>query len=274
MSDFNYEKAWFIFAKPAMENLNHKQANAYSKIIPLIGEFTQDRNLNIPRTPAIDDLLSDLTTKELAELARASEFYGHWEPGKVEVLYNNSRGESWKITNVIDQILRERLNLAPGLQIHDGILRVTFSSKDCWIWDKFGLATEENLEIYKNCKLPFGENSLHNSVKILKTQTGDMWDTDNVDNLPDNDDYIQYCAKKQASQKEKARQELISAVEDKRTEYEAFKWLLDHNIDFSNCIYYPHTKQFCFGWRSSLGIQEIEQLKVLLVGFPYPVEFK
>ena len=41
----------------------------------------------------------------------------------------------------------------------------------------------------------------------------------------------------------------IAAAED---EYKGMIWLLDHDINVANCIFYSHTRRFCFGWQSPL----------------------
>jgi hypothetical protein len=79
-----------------------------------------------------------------------------------------------------------------------------------------------------------------------------------------------------AAQEKRIRiqQEYEKALRKAQTEYEGFSWLLDRNIETENCIYYSHTKTFCFGWRNSLTAEVKAQLEKALVGFPFPVEFK
>jgi hypothetical protein len=187
--DFNYEKAYFLFAKPAFEKLNEKQLNTHSEICALVGELNQDRTLNIPLSPAITEKLAKLTDLELAELALASYYVGHWKPGKTESLFENQKGESWKVTNCIDQVLRSRLPLKHNQQVHDGKIRITFSSKDCWLWNEVCLATQENLGIINNSNLDFSYSALETSCNILENKINDLWDTDSVNLLQNNEDY-------------------------------------------------------------------------------------
>ena len=281
MSDFNYQKAWFIFAKRGMENLNEKQQNALSKLLPLVKELQQGRDLVIPVSPAMEDYLNDLTCLELATLARASHSYGHWKPGKVEVIFNNSCGESWKVSNVIDQILRKRLNTPHNIQIHEGVLRVTFSNKDCWLWDEFGLATEENLKTYLTFKEShsFGMDTIDKSAKELKALIGDLWDDSNVDSLENTPEYISFLEaekvraldelkKDHAKKILKLKQDVINA----KKELKAFQWLVKNNIDINNCIYYDHKDVFSFGWRET--IENKPALIEALKEFPYKYEVR
>lgn len=57
-------------------------------------------------------------------------------------------------------------------------------------------------------------------------------------------------------------------------EYRGFMWLLDHNVNIDNCIYYNHTDKFCFGWRNTLSETVRSALRDLLAEFPYEYELK
>ena len=278
--NFNYQKAYFTLALPAFKALNHKQRDTHSKLRPLIGELNQGPNLNIPMTPAIEAYLNDLTCQELSELSRASCYTGHWYPGHgVEKPFETKRGESWKITNVCDQVLRKRFAVPHNIQIHEGKLRVTFSNRDMWIWEEFGLATEKNLGIFKTCGLPFGADTLKDSAEKLKALCGDLWP--DVDTVSDNPEYLAFklVLKNKALEKLKQDQKdkLLSLEKAKHVavlELEAFTWLVEHDVPIDNCIYYDHKDVFCFGWRQGLTQAEKADLDTVLVDFPYHYEFK
>lgn len=53
-----------------------------------------------------------------------------------------------------------------------------------------------------------------------------------------------------------------------------FIWLLDHDINIDNCIYYSHKNEFSFGWRNKLSEKTVSELKIKLKHFPYKVSFK
>lgn len=60
--------------------------------------------------------------------------------------------------------------------------------------------------------------------------------------------------------KEQKLQSLKNDIKKAEKEYNAFKWLIDHNIDFENCIYYSHTDKFCFGWQTPIEKRIAEKL--------------
>lgn len=278
--NFNYEKAYCVNALPSFQNLPYEVLNVHSKLIPLVGELSQNRNLNIPMTDAIRELIESLETKQIAELSRASYFVGHWKPSLLSSPFENKRGESWKISNCCDQVLRNRLELPYNLQVHEGILRVTFSNRDCWLWEEFALATEENLQTFKTCNLPFGENSLKKSAQKLAEIIGDLWP--DVETIPGNDLYLELLELKKEATEKKLKQQFQDKIErlkqqqiDAQEEINALLWLNEHGyMNLDNVIYYSHTKRFCFGWREKLSEQEKSYLCELLTEFPFDYDFK
>lgn len=279
MSNFNYPKAYCVLAVPAFARLNAKQKNAHSKLIPLVGELQQDRALSIPISPAIIEILNALSCVELAEMSRASYFVGHWYPGHLPKIFPNSRGESWKIANCCDQILRQRLKPPHNVEIHDGKLRVIFSSHRCWVWEEFGLATEKNLEIFKKSNLPFGEDTLHDSVKQVAVMCGDLWP--DVDTLPDNELYALFSVKTKEAclarikiENQTKIKKLKEEIRAAKRELVGFQWFVEHGISLKNCIYYSHTGKFCFGWMTPLTDAEKSTLEKALTDCPYDYDFK
>jgi len=279
MLDFNYQKAYCVLALPAFHGLNQKQRNAHSKLIPLVGELRQEGNLEIPMSDAIKAILNELSSKELAELSRTSYFAGHWQPSLLEKPFNHQRGESWKIANCCDQVLRERLKLPYNVEIHEGKLRKTFSGRDYWLWDEFGLATEKNMEIYKSFHHKFNEDTLEHNVKDLATLIGDLWP--NVDDLPANKDYKRYLElykqhrlQKLAESNNDRLKKLEEDIEVEKFKYIIYKEFLNKDIDIDNCIYYSHLKTFCFGWRDKITQKQADIIKSKLKDFPHKIEFK
>lgn len=275
MTEFNYKKAYCVLAVPAYMNLNALQLNAHTSLIPLVDRLNQGRDLNIPVSPEMRNILTPLMCKEIAELSRACYFVGHWHPTLLPVIFP---GTGWKITNVCDQILRERLKTPHNVLIHDGKFRVTFSSPDCWLWEEFGLATERNLEIFNTCNLPLGSMTLHDSAEKLKTLCGDLWP--DVETVPDNDLYREFLAlEKQNKLKnlKKAQTDRLKRIEkdieNSKTELEAFTWLINNGIDHDNCIFYAHENCFSFGWRKTLSDTEKTVLIEKLTGFPFAYKF-
>lgn len=283
--NFNYQKAYFTQALPAFENLPQDVKLAHFNLCLLVMELHQNRALEIPMTQAIVDIIEALAIKQIAEMSRASYFVGHWSPSSTLVPFKNTYGESWKVANCCDQILRKKLAPLPhNIQVHEGKFRVTFSNRDCWLWEEFSLATEENLEIFRNCKLPFGWTSLYKSADVLRQQIGDLWS--DVDNVPDNDSYTEfiqteYCRvntnlrKKVAALVFEAKANGAKLVEEAEIKTEAFTWLLDNKFKaIDNVIYYTHTKKFCFGWSRPYGVDACVVRDLLKTGFPFDYEVK
>lgn len=73
---------------------------------------------------------------------------------------------------------------------------------------------------------------------------------------------------------ERIEKEHKDKIENAEREYKGFKWLMDRGINTDNCIYYDHTKLFSFGWRNKLSFEVEQELKKILVGFPYEYEIK
>lgn len=278
--DFNYEKAYCTQAVPAFNNLNSNQKEVHSKLCELVKDLNQNRQSNIPVSDEMTDCMAPLTCKELAEISCASYFVGHWQPGLLPVLFENSKGQSWKVSNVIDQKLRKRLKTPHNIQIHEGKFRVTFSSKYCWLWDEFSLATEYNLDIFKNCNLHFGEMTLDDSASKLKAMCNDLWP--DVNTMPDNDLYNEFKALKKDKLKkylikdnERRLESIRQKIKDNEKELQAFTWLLDNDLFINdNVIYHSHKDVFCFGWRNPIDQNTKSLLLDKLSEFPFNYEFK
>lgn len=278
---FNYQKAYCVLAVPAFNNLPAHVKKAHSDLLPIVGDLSQGRDLAIPLNDEIKAILKPLTTKELAELSRASHAVGHWHPSLLPYLFDTSKGESWKITNCADQVLRARIKTPHNILIHDGRFRVTFSSGDCWMREEFALATEENLEVFTSCGMGFGESSICASAAALATEIGDMWP--DVETMAGNALYSEYLTLKQAREKkailDDLRDKIARLEEDKINAQKKIDFLLECNrlqVSTNNIIYYSHTDTFCFGWRGSLSGKERQTIQEKLTDLPeqYKIEFK
>lgn len=76
----------------------------------------------------------------------------------------------------------------------------------------------------------------------------------------------------------KQRKDVISnaekTIDNATIEREGFLWLLDHNINIDNCIYYNHTGKFSFGWRQPVSDSVRDKLLDVISEFPFPYEIK
>lgn len=263
--NFDYEKAYCTQAVPSFKNLDKEVLKAHKKLLPLVGELSQGRSLAIPLNDKIKAIFNTLSTVQIANLSRASYFVGHWYPSLLLRLFDNSKGESWKITNCADQILRTRLKTPHNIEIHEGVFRVTFSNSSCWMWEEFGLAIEKNLEIFKESKLPFDEMALKSSVDKLAKVTCDMWQ--DVESVPENKLYRKYLKLKMERQKAKIKRDfkdkIDSLEQNKINAHKEIEFLLACNeltVPVDDVIYYKHTNEFCFGWRDSMAEKEKESI--------------
>lgn len=178
-TSFDYEKVYCIHALPAFDALSDTTKEVFNAICVEVEDLRQQSsNLLIPLADSVQKKLNKLTTTELAKLSRASYAVGHWRPELLPPLFNNKKGQSWKVTNCCDQVLRQRLTLPPNVEVHKGVFRVTFESRDYWLWEEFALATEENLEEFERLSTYlalYSEDTFHDEVEKLKLQFDDMW---------------------------------------------------------------------------------------------------
>lgn len=90
--------------------------------------------------------------------------------------------------------------------------------------------------------------------------------------------YIEAQTKRRAEDTEKLLKKLKLDQEKKielaTEEYEGFVWLISNGIPTENVIYYPHTRTFCIGWRTSVSPEIKAVFESKLQDFPYKVEYK
>lgn len=76
----------------------------------------------------------------------------------------------------------------------------------------------------------------------------------------------------------KAREDAIkkyeATIEKAMIERDGVLWLLNRGVNTENCIYYSHTKRFCFGWRNPLSGDVLSHLLDILCEFPFDYEIK
>jgi hypothetical protein len=81
-------------------------------------------------------------------------------------------------------------------------------------------------------------------------------------------------AKAKIDQRAKVEMHYKHAKAEAETEYHGMIWLLDHDINIENCIFYAHTGQFSFGWRSPVDPEVKSKLQEILTEFPYSYDIK
>lgn len=70
------------------------------------------------------------------------------------------------------------------------------------------------------------------------------------------------------------RSDLAQKLKTANMEHDGFLWLLDHDVNTENCIFYSHTGQFSFGWRSPIDGEARTALLESLRQFPFPWDVK
>jgi hypothetical protein len=270
----NYCKAYCTVALPDFENLPAHVRDTHRALCPLVGDLKQTPYLDIPMDKEIEEHLQHLNTEELARLSRASYYVGYWFPGTVRFPFSNTKGESWKVSNCCDQMIKRRLKLPKNIEVHEGIFRVTYSNTNTWLWHPFGLATEENLQKFLNCGLSFTEKTLHTNAETLKNQINDLY----PDEAKDNELYLQYMYNKQETERKELFNDYAQTIKDlnkKAKEAEKcrdFKLLCNSlKVPIDNLIYYRHTDEFSFGWRKPYSEEEKKDIinKLSSVNHPY-----
>jgi hypothetical protein len=162
--DFNYVLAFMELALPYCEELPESIIKLVIKTYVMCKELKQNKNLDMPwPNDDFKNKFDSLSTKDLSQAARIVYFAAHWFSRPVEnigdfadLTYLLLAGTSWKFANYCDQILRERLDVPKdsdeklcGILIHEGMVRVYYNTKDCWMWEEVGLATEEKVKLCK-----------------------------------------------------------------------------------------------------------------------------
>jgi len=64
------------------------------------------------------------------------------------------------------------------------------------------------------------------------------------------------------------------AINKAETEYKGFVWLMNKNVNITNCIYYSHLNSFCFGWKQALSKSAADVITEVLSDFPFSYTIK
>lgn len=284
MSEFNYVKAWFMFAKRDMVKLYKKYKNVIDQLLPLVGDLQQGSNLNIPMSPEIKSLLDKVDIVDLAKLSRAIYFYGHWKPGYVKSMFLNIKGEPWKISNLCDQLLEDRIRPYCKVKIMEGCLYAVYDDRDSYMQYEFGLATKENYATFRKMvkDIPLTYRNFGKTIESIRKTIGDSWDTEDIDlvsneSIPGYPRYLAKMVKMETRETKDDFKETIKrkkqAILDAKLEYSGFLWLCKKGYGFSNIIYYPHSDTFSIGWRDPLSEEEKAEWTKRMEGFPYKWRF-
>lgn len=159
MSEFDYKRAWAELAKPAYLALPQYTKTVLEAVANICHDMHQQDNLSMQWTAPLRDYFGKINTPDLALASRVIYVTGHWFPTGGDLdLPGRNHGAHWKFSNYADQALRSRLGVAgeTPFQIHEGVIRLCYSSRDMWTWTEVAPATEEGLERAKELCSEFG----------------------------------------------------------------------------------------------------------------------
>jgi hypothetical protein len=158
MKSFDYESAWAELALPAYKKLTNQVLVLVEETGIVAAELRQDRDCNMVWPDdggKLRAMFDAIDSEALAAAARTVYFYGHWRPGASIAgdAPHIAGGGNWKFANYADQVLRARFNVSGrdskatvSFQIHEGTIRVCYSSPDCWTWHEVAPATDDGMK--------------------------------------------------------------------------------------------------------------------------------
>jgi hypothetical protein len=164
--EFDYVKAWQNAALPAWRTLSEPIRDLYDHTIHHCDGVHQDHSTLC--MPWINDnqrrRFDRFPDEDLAFAARIINCMGHWHPSGLPILVAEGReagflteaGSHWKFSHYCDQLLRARLGMPEtdrsighqrgwGWAVHEGGLRLTWASKNCWTWLEVCPATAHDM---------------------------------------------------------------------------------------------------------------------------------
>lgn len=315
MQTFDYELAWAEVARPAFYALPQNVRDLLARVTAECANLHQLSDCSMP-WPEDSDLRSTfdkIPAEVLALSARVVYFYGHWRPGKTVAGDALPAGESRKFSHYADQSLRARLGLAergagksygPSFEIHQGAVRVCYSSHDMWAWEEVAPATVEGLKYAETLRqtifaaigaLPERQRHERDSAAYAAVQAmkalpvEDRWGSPYWPRFLDTSAYMaeesEIEARREARRPEPDREamkarirkecdERIAKVTRKATiERDGHLWLIDHKIPVDNVIYYDHTGRWAFGWRKPIPDDLKSRMLDVLAEFPFNYDF-
>lgn len=155
MKTFDYEKAWQDLALPAFKQLPTAVLCLAEEVGIVADDLHQDKQCCMiwPEDGGkLREMFNRLDSVTLSRAAHVLHDYNYWRPGKSIAGNAPVTKCGWKFSNYADQVLRSRYNIAldskamVGLRIHEGTIRVCYSSSDMWTWHEVAPATDEGME--------------------------------------------------------------------------------------------------------------------------------
>ncbi len=168
MKTFDYARAWADVSVPAFQSLDESIRALLALVDAKAGALHQLPDTSMPWPNDGDELRAAFDRVPAPDLAFAAQVIytmGHWHPnpkvlgvGPLANLIPQGSGAHWKFSHYADQALRARLGLNPSGRdsslhsrgwsraIHQGEIRICYSSKNMWTWIAAAPADEAGIE--------------------------------------------------------------------------------------------------------------------------------
>lgn len=323
MKTFDYAAAWREVARPAYQALPQNVRDLLAQVAIEADDLGQLPDLSMPwpdnpqlgakGTPGstLRESFVKIPAEFLALAAHAIYFCGHWFPSGGDLtLPGRQQGSHWKFAHYADQSLRARLIAATSadimrsngpFQVHEGAIRLCYSSRNMWTGTEVAPATLRGLEYARGlhhelyAALPLDPPRLTDAsrekrdsaayaffeaLKLRDLDWPEYWR--GFVNIGDR--YMREEQEIKAAQPPTAedRAEVIRACDDtirKATrQRDGYLWLIDHGFHTDNVIYYDHENHgegvFCFGWRELVTDAIRDQILAVISEFPFAYRIK
>lgn len=299
MKTFDYEKAWAELALPAFKQLPTAALCLVEEVGIVAADLQQGIHCDMiwpDDNGKLREMFGRLDSETLATAAHVVYYYSHWRPGG-----STSDGApvvlcGWKFSNYADQVLRIRFNLGRdvksgvGLLIHEGTIRVCYSSRDSWTWHEVAPATDAGMaeaskiadtirrKIDTQSSRDDRDSAAWKAFEAIKSTVAWPGFDTAAYMVEESELELRRAARMPKPDKEKLFREIISefdkSVSNATAKRDGELWLVDHDLPTENAIYYNHTSQWCFGWRKPYVGEARESLLAALAKFPFPYDVK
>jgi hypothetical protein len=304
MKEFDYAAAWHDLAREAYQALPQNVRDLVALTAEQTEGLAQLKDLTMPWPEGLRLRYAEIPAEILADAARAVYFVGHWFPaGGDLVVPGRQHGAHWKFSAYCDQELRRRAELPEtgrdnergiGFGIHQGRLRVSFASRDSWLWEEVAPGTVTALAALRRDLVPWlaaeingrtrgdRDGQAYTAFQAIKAGTAPglaAWRAHEIRDW-NTDRFMVERTERKAPPADLARERaaLIAQTERKineqRTNERAMLWVLDQGLSIDNVIFYHHTETLCFGWRDKLSEKAIAALLDVVSECPFKYEIR
>jgi len=323
MKQFDYGRAWTETVKPAYDALPEEVHALLADTADAARDLHQTQDLGMPwptAEPWIDlrARFEAIPSEVLAYAARVINNLGHWRPGKIGGPVgplDSAPGIHWKFSHYADQVLRGRLGMYEtadppfngwAFRVHEGAIRLCYSSRDMWTWHEVAPATEAGKAAAEQIKtraytamvgIPDRKRDERDNAAYVYMEEVRKADHDQLYGtgpgswpaawipIMGTDVYMTEpdapghgTAEQRQSKIDQARAWLLEHTAKKITELQETQkrmlWLLDHGILTDNAIWYSHRDIVCFGWREKVSPEGVSAILDVISEYPYEYEIK